>query len=544
MPRKPPPEKEGSGVQHQENAQALPASDTTGGESSNVSKLRGGKKKVANANLKEGNTLVAPDNTKWVVGSPGSTKSGRRAQKNVFTDKAGPSAYAKRNVDAEEVASAWDLLVDNATLKHIQKCTEAEARRQTGDKEWSLPMEELRAFIGILYARGACGAKGLKTHSLWSDKWGVPFCKSTMSRDRFHVILRYLRFDEKPTRSVRLATDKFALMSKVWNKFIENCQMCLTPGPLLCIDEQLFPMKTRCRFIQFMPNKPDKYGVKFWMIVDVERRFLVNAFPYLGKDDQRPSNERLSDSVVMNLTKPFLGKGRNVTCDNYFTSVNLCKELTKKNTTLVGTVNRARREIPAEVKNLRDTLYTSRVLKADDGTTLTTYQGKEKKNVLVLSSMHDEVAITGGDKKKPETIIFYNETKFGVDVVDQMCRKYSTKASSRRWPVQIFYNLLDLAGINAYALYKETIQSKISRRDFLLKLAEELSLPYQNARINSIPPQAAVPVVKRKHCQVLKNCNKFKGTVSCVKCGKVTCKKCIAFEEREVTCAACANATT
>ena len=61
-------------------------------------------------------------------------------------------------------------------------------------------------------------------------------------------------------------------------------------------------------------------------------------------------NERLDDHVVLNLTAPFLGKGRNITCDNFFTSTNLAKLLSSKKTTIVGTVNRIGSEIPKVIK--------------------------------------------------------------------------------------------------------------------------------------------------------------------------------------------------
>jgi len=35
----------------------------------------------------------------------------------------------------------------------------------------------------------------------------------------------------------------------------------------------------------------------------------------------------------------------------------------------------------------------------------------------------------------------YIKTKVVVDALDQMSRKYSIKASSRRWPTHIFYNV-------------------------------------------------------------------------------------------------------
>ncbi|KAJ4442327.1 hypothetical protein ANN_03913, partial [Periplaneta americana] len=57
-------------------------------------------------------------------------------------------------------------------------------------------------------------------------------------------------------------------------------------------------------------------------------------------------------------------------------------------------------------------------------------------------------------KKPPETVMFYNETKCGVDIVDQMARLYAVKYGCRRWPMQVFFNVLDLAAINAWILYR------------------------------------------------------------------------------------------
>ena len=91
-----------------------------------------------------------------------------------------------------------------------------------------------------------------------------------------------------------------------------------------------------------MPNKPNKFGIKFWLAVDVESKYILNAIPYLGKDESRPCTQRLSD-VVMTLMEPFMGKSRNVTTDNFFASFLVAKELEKK-TSLVGTTNKVRRE--------------------------------------------------------------------------------------------------------------------------------------------------------------------------------------------------------
>ena len=110
---------------------------------------------------------------------------------------------------------------------------------------------------------------------------------------------------------------------------------------------------------------------------------------------------------------------------------------------------------------------------------LTIYKSKPNKKVNLLSSIHKLVQIDNFDKRLPETVKYYNSTKFGVDVTDQMAKKYSVKYGSRRWPLHVFYNILDLAAINTWILYKESTGSCISRKDFLFQLSEELVSEYE-----------------------------------------------------------------
>ena len=63
--------------------------------------------------------------------------------------------------------------------------------------------------------------------------------------------------------------------------------------------------------------------------------------------------------------------------------------------------------------------------------TLTIYQGKQRKNMCILSSVHTSVGITGGPKAKPESVMYYNSTKYGVDVQNQMARAFSVKGDTQ-----------------------------------------------------------------------------------------------------------------
>lgn len=178
---------------------------------------------------------------------------------------------------------------------------------------------------------------------------------------------------------------------------------------------------------------------------------------------------------------------------------------------------------------------------------LTSYQGKAKKNVLILSSMHSGCNIDEASTKKlPETVAFYNKTKAGVDCIDQMCRKYSVRAATRRWPVHVLYNILDLAMINAHTIYKLLTKKRIKRRTFILQVVDELAEPWKQQRCPHVaqpnPMEALVEPAKRKRCQIMTACRVQKGnktTDKCSHCNKLVCKGC---QSKTVLCVICAEA--
>lgn len=392
-------------------------------------------------------TVRSPDGSTWKFHAPNRSLAGRLPAHNVFRQTPGPTNFARRNVTPNSPLSAFSLFINEPMLRSIQKNTEAEARRRLGNESWTLSLGELDIFIGLIIARGFLAARNLPVKSLWSKEWGVPLFHNAMPRDRFLEILRFLRFDKKEERNVRLAADKFALVSFLWNSFIENCIRAFKPDINLTVDEQLLPCKARCKYIQYMPNKPDKFGIKFWLLVDLNDKYICNGFPYLGREDNQPRDGlSLSSYVVLKLLQPYYNLGHNVTCDNFFTSLSLAKALLTKGTSIVGTVRANRREIPQCCKSRENLFSSQEMVEEDSGALLTTYQCKRDKKVFILSTLHNSLRIDESEnpKKKPNTVIYYNKTKYGVDVADQMARQYSVKCASRRWPLHVFLTSLIL----------------------------------------------------------------------------------------------------
>ena len=77
---------------------------------------------------------------------------------------------------------------------------------------------------------------------------------------------------------------------------------------------------------------------------------MLHSFPYLGKNDSRPAGITFGKHVVSRLTEPYRKTGRNVTTENFFTSVNLAKTLRQEGISIVETINCIRKEIPQEIK--------------------------------------------------------------------------------------------------------------------------------------------------------------------------------------------------
>jgi len=485
-------------------------------------------------------TMQGKDGTRWQP----YTGRNRVEVQNIMRRSSGLTAYALSRTSNE--LSAFRLLFSQSISQNMISCTKTEARRQN-DMSFSLDSCAFDQFVGICIARGVL-CSNTSVRSLWDKNWGCSLIKQTMARDRFLQIMKYLRFDVKSTRSLRLQEDKFALVSTMWKDFVDNCQRCYNPNTNLTVDEQLLSTKSRCPFQQYMANKPDKFGIKLWMLVDNETKYFVNGFPYLGRDPERRTTN-LGTHVVMKLMSPFFNNGHNVTTDNFFTSLELARQLKSKGTSIVGTLRGNRREMPP-INSLRLAYHETKCfMESSCNASLTVYQAKRKKHVAILSTLHTSgISVQTEGKKKPETILFYNKTKCGVDVLDAMIRMYSTKSPSRRWPLAIFYNILDIALINSWIIYRTATNSSMSRRNFILNVCKELcsispivsTLPSSTSSTSiQQRPSTASSSSRKRTCTG--TCNRNRAVGECGTCQKAVCGKCSAKVRRvvELKCNEC-----
>nr|CAH7714948.1 unnamed protein product [Callosobruchus chinensis] len=387
----------------------------------------------------------------------------RVAGRNVVHILQGPTEQAKY---AETPLDVFKCLMTDSVFEKVlvhtntQISLKSENYKVAKSTNSVTTMDELYALVGLLIFSGAQKDNHLNTREMFDSKISGSTYKATMSGERFDFLLHNLRFDDKATRAERKNLDRFAPIREIWDELISNCKSSYKPGSYVTIDEQLLAFRGRCPFRMYIPSKPAKYGIKIVMTCDAGTKYMLDAEPYLGKHTNT-DGKPLGEYFVIKLTENIHGSNRNITMDNWFTSVNLADILVKPpyRLTVLGTLRQNKREIPPEMLHLKGREVGSSRFCFDQEKTLVSYKTKKNKSVLVLSTMH-EGAVVCPTTKKPEIILHYNQTKGGVDTFDQMCGHRSCSRKTRRWPLCVFYGMLNIACINSWIIYNHNLKRR------------------------------------------------------------------------------------
>lgn len=398
----------------------------------------------------------------------------------------GPTTYASARA-TDSLASF--LMIIEPIEKIVLDMTNLYGRRRYKDKWIDLDIFTMRAYYGLLLLAGVYRSRGEDISELWDDHKGRPIFRATMSLKMFKLINQCIRFDDKEERMRTNDRHKLEPIRNVFEKWVQRMRALYVPGKYLTVDEQLLPFRGRCPFIQYIPNKPAKYGIKIWIVCDSKTYYAYNLEVYVGRNRNTTPEVNLGERVVLTLTDGL--NGSNVTADNLFISVSLAKKLKERQMTLVGTIRKNRKEILPILLNMKGKPAEHSEFLFDHKlrTTMVTYVPKRNRFVSLLSTYHTNKAIDVNDKKKPEIIKFYNETKGAVDTLDEMVGTYRCKRRVLRWPLALFENMLDISACNALVIFLANnphwphANKKARRRYFLIEVGEAL---------------VSVPINKRK----------------------------------------------
>lgn len=434
--------------------------------------------------------MTARDGTQWQR-TPRSCQQVR--SHNIFRDRCGPARITENMTPLQCFKSYLTVEMVDIIVRHTNRKAHATYnayneenpnRRQLKWKDTTI--NEIYAFIGMVLMAGTNHSNDENARDLWTSQ-AHPIFRATMGINRFFDLLRFMRFDDPRTRVERQRQDKAAPIRDIWIMLNANLARYYVPSEYLTIDEQLYPFRGRTKFTQYIPSKPAKYGIKVWWICDAKNSYPLHGQIYTGQ--QETGREvGVGERVVRDLVGPYYGSGRNITMDNFFTTLPLARQLKVEKLSIVGTLRHNKAYIPAEMKEDKKKDVGSSLFGFYDNVTLLSYKQRKSKSVILLSSMHDDAQID--ENGKPEIINFYNQTKGGVDVMDQTLQEYTTQRQTRRWPMAFFYNIIDVSAFASHIIYygnNPTARYTTTRRkNFLRQLAENLCIPVIENRISNV----------------------------------------------------------
>lgn len=337
-------------------------------------------------------------------------------------------------------------------------------RKKTRQGCWRpVTIQEMKKFVAILLHMGLIRLPTINHYWSTSERYKNNFCRNIMGRDRFLQILRYCHFCGSSEIVHRL--DKIVLLQ---NHLNDTMKLIYTPDKSLSIDESMVLWRGRLVFRQYIKNKRHKYGVKFYELCTssgiVLRTSIYCGIPY---DDIDSLGQ--SAAIVLHLMKDFLDKGYALYTDNFYNSVRLTKELTKRKTYNCGTLQGRRKETPKQV--------VSKQLKKGEffwqrSGNIVVGKWKDKKDVMVISNMHNPKLVEttnrrGQMKIKPNIVKDYNLGMSGIDFSDQMLSYNSSLRKTKRWYKKMGVHFFELYLHNAFQLFSETKRYEKNKMKFI-----------------------------------------------------------------------------
>ncbi|XP_068204630.1 piggyBac transposable element-derived protein 4-like [Palaemon carinicauda] len=351
----------------------------------------------------------------------------------------------------------FDLIVIETNRFYDTTAAMKPITRHSKMKAWKpVTKQDIEKFFGIFILMGLNKQPTFESYWSRSKMYGVDLIKTTMARNKFELILRFIHFadNSRSDGSDRLFKLRplIQLLSRNFKKF--------TPGEKVVIDESMVLFRGRTILRQYNPSKSHKYGLKVYKLCSVDG-YTWEFMIYKGKGDNAPGIEH-AEYITRALMDGLLSEGRTLYIDNFYSSVPLSRYLLGKSTYVCGTLRVNRKYVPKSVT--RKKLKKGEVAAQQNSEGIKVIKWKDQRDVLMLTTVPEytkELVKTGKikrgiEREKPQCILDYNAAKKGVDYSDQMASYYSPLRKVKKWYKKgAFELLLGTAIVNSYILFNK-----------------------------------------------------------------------------------------
>lgn len=178
-------------------------------------------------------------------------------------------------------------LVDETNLFADQFISSNDLPPRSRVREWKpCTLVDMKKFLALIIAMSVDSKHRIEDY--WSTRW--PFVTSSfsgiMKRDRFTLLLRFFHLNDG-TKYIARGRPGYDALYKI-RPLMEHLQKhfkgAYTPGREVAVDESMIGFKGRLWFIQYMPKKPTKWGMKAYVLADSRSGYTYSWRLYAGEN--------------------------------------------------------------------------------------------------------------------------------------------------------------------------------------------------------------------------------------------------------------------
>ena len=221
----------------------------------------------------------------------------------------------------------WKMIAVETNRYAHQNLNNKKYKKKKSDHKWvDTDGNELKIYFALCILMTQM--KKPKVRHNWSKRriMYMPIFEETMPYDRFESISRFLHFSNNETAE---RGDRLSKIKNVVTYLNDKFQKMYKADENLSLDESLIKFRGRLSYVQFIPKKRARFGIKFYKLCESKSGYCL-AFQIYRGQDKKNEETPASESVVLGLTEKILGKGYTLYLDSWYSSPKLYLKLWKK----------------------------------------------------------------------------------------------------------------------------------------------------------------------------------------------------------------------
>ncbi|XP_069172816.1 piggyBac transposable element-derived protein 4-like [Procambarus clarkii] len=209
--------------------------------------------------------------------------------------------------------------------------SKAGTEQRTKHRWQPVTVKEIARYLGLTILIGICPLPRLRMYWQTGRFWHIPCFNTFITGKRFEMIAKYFHVYNNKSIPPGQGVDKLIKVRSLMQYLLNRFKRIYIPNKKLSLDEGTMPCRGRLSFKTYNPNKPDKYGIRLYMLAEATSGYIYDFEIYSGVG-------KTTIDTVMALIEPLKDKGYHLYMDNYYNSVRLSEALLQVGLYTCGTL--------------------------------------------------------------------------------------------------------------------------------------------------------------------------------------------------------------